>query len=79
MRAEPLLPDWCEEWLVVERERVRCRQVETFELLAGARLRQRRFADWPDRAIVAVNLARVAAVEGGSSAVFSGVMAGLCS
>lgn len=51
---EDLLPSWCDEWLVVERERIRQTRLHALEALSALRLRQKRYADAVDTGLTAV-------------------------
>lgn len=49
-----LLPGWYDDWLVVDRERIRQVRLHALESLSGIRLRQGRHADAVDTALAAV-------------------------
>lgn len=51
---EDLLPSWYDEWLVVERERIRQTRLHALESLSSLRLRQQRYAEAVDTALAAV-------------------------
>jgi DNA-binding SARP family transcriptional activator len=52
--AGDLLPDWYDEWVVVERERMRQLRLHALEALCARLVRERRFAEAVDVGLVAV-------------------------
>jgi DNA-binding SARP family transcriptional activator len=50
-----LLPGWCDDWVLVERERLRQRLLHALELVSRDRTRHGRYAEAVDAALVAVN------------------------
>jgi DNA-binding SARP family transcriptional activator len=51
-----VLPGWCDDWVLVERERLRQRMLHALEALSGKLLRASRFADAVEAAIIAVGV-----------------------
>jgi DNA-binding SARP family transcriptional activator len=51
--GDDLLPGWYDDWLVVDRERVRQQRLHALEALSALRLRQRRYADAVDTGLLA--------------------------
>jgi DNA-binding SARP family transcriptional activator len=52
--ARDLLPDWYEDWLLLERERFRQLRLHTLETLSGMLTRARRFGDAVQAALQAI-------------------------
>ncbi|RKT20007.1 DNA-binding SARP family transcriptional activator [Streptomyces sp. 1114.5] len=52
--TQDLLPNWYEDWLVVERERVRQIRLHALEALSARMSRQKRYVEAVDAALVAV-------------------------
>jgi DNA-binding SARP family transcriptional activator len=49
-----LLPQWCEDWLVIDRERIRQTRLHALEALSALRLAQGRYAEAVDAGLAAV-------------------------
>ena len=52
--AGDLLPDWYEDWVLIERERLRQLRLHALEALADQRVREGRFAEAADAALAAI-------------------------
>ena len=55
LRQLDILPGWCEDWLLLERERLRQRLLHAVELVSRDRARRGRNAEAVDAALVVVN------------------------
>jgi DNA-binding SARP family transcriptional activator len=49
-----LLPQWCDDWLIIDRERIRQTRLHALETLSALRLAQGRLAEAVDAALAAV-------------------------
>lgn len=54
--CEPLLPDWCDDWVVIQRERLRQLCAHALEAWAETMIEQQRFAAAIEAALTAIDL-----------------------